>query len=127
MPVSEQVGRPFVELNIVDFLCYMYGEQKTNDMLEAAAKAGEASASKSGSKRKASQVGMINYGADGDSFNLEVEAMRKRYSALSKWLVHLMVEKRGGPAAPAPAAAAAGSAAAAAGSAAAGSAAVVEV
>ena len=35
----------------------------------------------------------------------EVEVMRKRYSALSNWLVHLMVEKRGGPAAPVPAAA----------------------
>ena len=103
MPVSEQVGRPFVELQIVDFLFYMYGEQKTADMLEAAAKAGEASASRS--KRKASQAGMINYGADAVNFDLEVEAMRKRYSALSKWLVHLMVEKRGGPAAPAPSAA----------------------
>ena len=46
MPVSEQVGRPFVELQIIDFLFYMYGEQKTADMLEAAAKAGEASRSK---------------------------------------------------------------------------------
>ena len=98
MPVSEQVGRPFVELQIIDFLFYMYGEQKTADMLEAAAKAGEASASASRSKRKASQAGMINYGADAVTFDLEVEAMRKRYSALSKWLVHLMVEKRGGPA-----------------------------
>ena len=100
MPVSEQVGRPFVELQIVDFLFYMYGEQKTSDMLEAAAKAGEAS----GSKRKASQAGMINYGPDGNNFDLEVAAMRERYSALSNWLVHLMVEKRGGPAAAAPAA-----------------------
>ena len=101
MPVSEQVGRPFVELQIIDFLFYMYGEQKTADMLEASAKAGEAS---SRSKRKASQAGMINYGPDGNNFDLEVEAMRKRYSALSKWLVHLMDEKRGGPAVPAPAA-----------------------
>ena len=100
MPVSEQVGRPFVELQIVDFLFYMYGEQKTSDMLEAAAKAGEAS----GSKRKASQAGMINFGPDSTNFSLEVKAMCKRYSALSKWLVHLMDEKRGGPAAPAPAA-----------------------
>ena len=100
MPVSEQVGRPFVELQIVDFLFYMYGEQKTADMLEAAAKAGEASASRS--KRKASQAGMINYGADAVNFDLEVEAMRKRYSALSKWLVHLMVEKRGGRRRPRP-------------------------
>ena len=104
MPVSEQVGRPFVELQIIDFLFYMYGEQKTADMLEAAAKAGEASREASRSKRKASQAGMINYGPDGNNFDLEVEAMRKRYSALSKWLVHLMDEKRGGPAAPAPAA-----------------------
>ena len=102
MPVSEQVGRPFVELNIVDFLCYMYGEQKTSDMLDAAAKAAEAAASKAGKtasgKRKASQAGMIDYGPDGQNFVAEVETMRKRYSALSDWLVHLLVEKRGDPA-----------------------------
>ena len=114
MPVSEQVGRSFVELQIVDFLFYMYGEQKTSDMLEEATKEAEAAASKAGKtasgKRKASQAGMIDYGPDGQNFVAEVETMRKRYSALSDWLVHLLVEKRGGPAAAAaapPAAAAA--------------------
>ena len=48
---------------------------------------------------------MVNYGADGNKFDLEVETMRKRYSALSNWLVHLLVEKRHGPTTPAAAAA----------------------
>lgn len=34
MPVSEQVGRSFVELKIVDFLFYLYGEQKVLDMMK---------------------------------------------------------------------------------------------
>lgn len=102
MPVSEQVGRSFVELQIIDFLFYMYGEQKTSDMLDAAAKEAEAAASRAGKtasgKRNASQAGMIDYGPDGQNFVAEVETMRKRYSALSEWLVHLLVEKRGDPA-----------------------------
>ena len=105
MPVSEQVGRPFVELQIVDFLFYMYGEQKTADMLEAAAKAGEASASRS--KRKASQAGMIDYGADAGPTSWPggrepcASATRRCRTGSST----CMVEKRGGPAAAAPAAA----------------------
>ena len=51
MPVSEQVGRPYVELNIGHFAIYMYGDQKVHDLTEKAA-AAEVS-TPAGKKKKA--------------------------------------------------------------------------
>jgi len=90
MPVCEQVGRSFVELQLIDFLFYLYGEQKVNDMLEEA----NQKAAKASGKCKAS-VGLIDYGPDCKIFLAEVETMQRRYSGLSQWLVHLLNEKRG--------------------------------
>lgn len=107
MPVSEQVGRGYVELQLLDFLHYMYGEQKACDILEKAEAAGAAVSTPAGKKKKAdAQVGMIDYGDAGRAFEAEVKLMKERYVALAAWLVHLLKEKRG-VAAPAAAPAAA--------------------
>ncbi len=95
MPVCEQVGRSFVELQLIDFLFYVYGEQKTCDILEQQESVAAASSSKSGGKRKATEAGMIDYGPDSRIFLAEIEEMQRRYSALAEWLDWLLVEKRG--------------------------------
>jgi len=121
MPVSEMVGRSYVELNLWDYLVYTYGEDKARDRLEAAKQAGAAASrtpakkkrkeaaasSKSPAKEDSLEVGMINYGDEGRGFEAEVEVMKARYGALADWLVHLLKEKRGVDA-PAAAPAAAG-------------------
>ena len=95
--VSEQLGRSFVELMMIDFLNYMLGEQKTYDMLkESDARASEVS--KGSAKRKRGtndEVGKIDYGDDGRAFLTEVEMMKQRYSELARWLCHLLSAKRG--------------------------------
>ena len=107
MPVSEQVGRPYVELNIGHFAIYMYGDQKVHDLTEKAAAAAAAVSTPAGKKKKAdARVGLIDYGDAGRAFEAEVKLMKERYVALAAWLVHLLKEKRG-VAAPAAAPAAA--------------------
>ena len=107
MPVSEQVGRPYVELNIGHFAIYMYGDQKVHDLTEKAAAAAAAVSTPAGKKKKAdARVGLIDYGNAGRAFEAEVKLMKERYVALAAWLVHLLKEKRG-VAAPAAAPAAA--------------------
>ena len=91
MPIAEQLGRSFVEVNLFDYLSYIMGEQAATELLSNAEKV---SAEASGKKRKVKNAGMISYGPDCDIFLGEVEMMKQRFSALSAWLVHLLNEKR---------------------------------
>ena len=95
MPVSEQVGRPFVELQLFDFIAYIYGEDTAWEKMVADQTSQAAAAQASSAKRKMPEYTPLSYGPDSRVFLDEVKMMKARYSALAKWIVFLLNEKRG--------------------------------